>query len=687
MPGIKDIILREKTEGEFFNTYQPAGKIGKKIFDSFIKLFNEEKGFPLSAKDSRCGTISNTMALSTILELEDMDVDVSKFDEGFRFLLKNVFSSIYKSGDFFNPEYDATPYLENMDELNDYVETASKILIIMIDLRNYANKSDIRGDKFGDPLDLAGRRITSYKDLAEVAEKVIVQTTEFLNDSVLEVKASEVKKRDIEGTIIERAHIPAEIAYRGWAFTHPKGDSDSFGTSIYFTYHATNAYVSLYNAYPELFSTIIGYPNVQIDSIQEPENLNDNEKAMFERNKQFVYKNRDIFNEFRIKTASSGRYIEGLLSDKGVDIAFDFVRSDLTGISSSMVIDTQESNAVINTLFILAIYLNAGVDEDYEFVSEQSEFVVKGKDWIYNQLQFALSNIKKIYTVLKVDSRQELVDSFSLSTALLREKYPSRYNSLVQQLRKSCKNVAVYDLIPLLCNTYTIVFEYLIKYPQREMIENLELIMENCSDNVEWLWGDANGFNINNNLYYVLALENFYKYYEEYEEKLSGNNREYNRIVKARKEEYEQKLKVEIDKLNELKLEKENLEVALKQKRSNLDKEVEILAENKIEELFEGKMIESLANMLNDVTKFYFKAFAEKLSPAQAISKFKNDEKLRVALAIFSSIDFSRLARGTGDIVGLPQGSLEFENKMKERLNEAIVDNVEINDKMENNNY
>lgn len=678
MPSIHDIILKQRGENEFFNTYQSPQTIGSKIFKSFIKLFDAEKGFPMSSKDARYGTISNAMALSTLLEIEDMDVDISSFKKGFHMVLKYVFDAIYKNGFNSLPEYDASPYFENSDvEIDSYVETASKILIIMIDLRNYANKKDVSGESFGKPITLAGKSITSFGELAVAAEKAILDATQFLNESVLIVQEDQVKKRMIEGNVIKRAQLPAAISYRGWAFCHPQGESDSYDTSIYYTYHATNAYVSLYNAYPNIFSVMFNQDFDAEEYIFNTQDLDEEAKEIHKRNKKFAIENRDLFNEFRIRTASSGRYIESLLERQGVDISFDFVRSNFTGISSSRVIDTQESNAVINTLFILAIYLNAGVDEDYEFVSENFEFINKNRDWFYNQLQFAVSNIRKIYSILKLERRQELIDSFKLHTALMSEKYPARHNSLVQQLRNGCKNIAVYDLIPLLCNTYSIVFDYLIKYPQLEMVDNLELIMENCSKGEEWLWGDADGFNINNHLYYIVALENFYRYYENYEEKLSGNNKEYNRIVKEREDEFEKKLSEERIKTENLEKQNKQLEFELSEKKSNLDKEVEVLAQNTFENLFEKKMVSCLESMLNDATMFYIDAFSEKYSAAQAIDRFKNNDKLRIALAIYSSMDFSKIANGRSDFVLLQKFSDEFVSRMGKQINEAIADNIE----------
>ncbi len=689
MPDINDIILRKKKANEFFNTYRPVKEVGEKIFKSFIKLYTPEKGFFLSEKEKRFGTLSNVMALSTLLELDDIGVNIAKFQDGFNFLLKTVFDTVYKNGYASAPIFDATPYLdENCEKLDSYVETASKVLIVMIDLRNYALKNDFRKMPFGKTISLAENTVSSFFELSKISEKLLIDAANFLSGSVLTVKEKERKIRQIENKVIDRANIPTEIKYRGWTFCSPKDSNDEYSTSIYYTFHATNAYISLYNSYPDILENIFGSDASLGENDFDLQSLSEEEKILHEKTEDFILRNKEAINELRIKVSSSGRYIENLLSEKGVDIALDFVKSDFTGISFSDVIKTQDKNATINTLFILAIYLNSGIDDDYAFISRYDK-VSKNNDWFYNQLQFAISNVKKIYNVLKVTNKQEIIDSYNLHASLLSEKYPSRQNVLLQQLRKGCRNVSVYDLIPLLCNTYMNVFDYMIKYPQIEMVDNLELIMENCSTTDDWIWGDVDGFNVNNNLYYIFALENFYDYYTNYEEQLTGNKREYNRIVKEKEAEFERKLSEEKKKHELLEEQIKLLESKLAEKRSNLDKEVESLAKNMFDSLFEQKMTNTLDKMLTDATMFYIDSIAENKTAAQTMESFKNDKRLRVALALFSSIDFGKVATGRGaDFAFLTKydgkGELtkEYLSKMNSQLNESIAENVESIDRI-----
>lgn len=636
MPNTKDIILKEKKDDEdFFNTYRPSEEVGKNIFDSFMKLYVKGKGFPMSkGKDSKgkgIGIISNCMALSTLLELEDMGVDIGNAQDEFRFLLTSVFDSVYKNGLAMNPVFGTEPYYFAPNAelmIDDYVETASKIMIIMIDLRNYANKMDITGSPFGQRLTGVSISITSYRELVKYAEKLLIDAMRFLIESALSVKETEVKKRMIDDKeYFVRDGLPVEIKYRGWTYCNPGEDDDAYDTSIYYTYHATNAYVELYNAYPKLIAGM--FSDIKDNDDEKEEQLSDIEKEINFRNEIFLNTNREIINKFRIITASSGRYIEALLGEKGTDLSYDFVRNDFSGISAAAVIDTQDNNAVINTLFILSIYLNSAIDEDYERLNSDK------KNWFYNNLQYAITNIKKIYGILEVDGKQDLIDTYRLDKALFKEKSAADHKEFIKQFRKECENVSVYDLIPLLCNTYTIVFNYLIKYPQLEMTQNLELIMNHC-DSQEWLWGDDNGFNINNHLYYVVALENFYAYNKKYEVPLSGNEEQYRLIVKQNNEENEKALQLEKETNESLRRENEKLSM----KRSALDTEVEKLAEGILTKLFDEKMEQYIDQVIKDAASFYLQSKRDEKTLGQIEDEIRSKPYLRRALALCGSVSF-----------------------------------------------
>lgn len=671
MPNMNDIILKTKSQSDFFNTYYPSEEIGKKIYDSFMKLYVQNEGFPLSSrkdnKKNNIGIISNCMALSTLLELDSMGVDITSAQDAFRFLLNNIFNTMYKYGYGQRPVFGTEPYYFGDSSgtiIEDYVETAAKIMIIMIGLRNYANRMDVCGNTFSPQLETDNFTISSYKELAGHAEKLLIDAMQFLTDSAIRLKDSEIKKRQIDGKeYIVRDGIPVEIKYRGWTYCNPTEDPDAYDTSIYYTYHATNAYVELYNAYPDLIRNMFA-DNKEADT--KTDQLTEIEKELNLRNETFLETNRKLINEFRIITASSGRYIEALLEEKGTDMSYDFVRNDFSGISSSSVIDTQDNNAVINTLFILSIYLNSAIDEDYERIESEK------KNWFYNNLQFAISNIKKIYSVLETEGKQDLIDTYRLDKALFKEKSSSKHKDFIKQFRKGCENVAVYDLIPLLCNTYAIVFDYLIRYPQLEMTQNLELIMNHCGKD-EWLWGDDNGFNINNHLYYVVALENFYTYNSIYEIPLSGNEKQYKRIVEKNRNENKKALQTEKDINEALRMKNEELS----HKRSSLDLEIEKLAEGIFGKLFEEKMDQYIDTSIKEAISYYISIKRRDLSANQIEDELRKNAHYKRILALCGTITFNEQLL-SNNLLDLNTHSEDYEDRLETNVTKSIVDKLDI---------
>jgi hypothetical protein len=244
------------------------------------------------------------------------------------------------------------------------------------------------------------------------------------------------------------------------------GDADSYGVSIYYTYHATNAYVSLYNAYPKILTASF-FTTGRLDE-KEFKNYSESQRKKLDYDLAFLKRAKPDIMEFRGMCSSAGRYFDTIMKEKGIDLSFDYIKNGFGKVSAAQILESQKNNYVMETLFTIAIIMNAGVDEDYEFVGQN--------DYIYNQILYSLTNIKKIYNLLKRSNKEDLIDSYMLSSALFSEKIPSKYNELVRRFRNSCENVSAYNLVPLLCNTYSTVFAFLIKYPNKEMVDNLELL-------------------------------------------------------------------------------------------------------------------------------------------------------------------------------------------------------------------
>lgn len=594
-----------------FDTYEPKVVIGEKIYNSFIEYFVENKGFPLKeSKEEKIGIISNCMALSSFLEFDAMGVDITKTLDQFYFVLKNVFDSIYKHSKVI---FDASPYLNDEGSITTYIETASKVLITMLDLRDYAYKYMHKKKFLYHPIVLIGKKITEFSQLFSLAEKLIIDSMRVIVDACLPVK--EKMFFMVRGKEINRKNLSNEITYRGWAFQLDQEHSDDYDVSLYYSYHATNAFISFYRKMPQLFENeILRQTDCAQADINEQKylaSLNYESKERYQLDKKFFQNNQELIENYRIRVACTGRYIDKAILENKINIAFDFVKSDFTSITTNEILKSQKNNYVIDTLFVLAILVNAGVDEDYILAGLENHF--------YSQLQYSLNNIKKIYFVLKNQKKEDLIDSYRLSNALFNEKYPQTHAILVQKLRDECENIAVYDLVPLLCNTYSIISDFLIKYPQKEMIDNLNLIMENISLDNKWYW-TKKGFDINNNLYYIVALENFYEYHENYELPFLEEHRLYELESKTAEliklENEKQALVVEHNK------EIEKLKNLYEDKQSSLDKEVYIIAEK----LFESKIETAITDYFSSRIKQCYN-YARKLANVYQFSE-ENVERI-----------------------------------------------------------
>lgn len=637
-----------------FDTYEAKVVIGEKIYKSFMDYFVKEKGFPLKAskEDKKVGVISNCMALSSFLEFDAMGVDITKTLDQFYFVLKNVFDSVYQETKII---FDASPYLNDDNSITTYVETASKILITMLDLRDYAYKYMKSKKTLYHPIILRGKKITEFAQLVSLAENLVIDSMKVIVDACLPVK--EKMFFTIREKEIERKNLSNEISYRGWAFQLDQEHSDEYDISLYYSYHATNAFISFYRKMPNLYENeILRQTDNDQANQKEQENLSSMDfesKERYQLDKKFFQDNKDLIEDFRIRVASTGRYIDRIILQNNVNIAFDFVKSDFTSITTNEILKSQKNNHVIDTLFVLAILVNAGVDEDYTLAGLETHF--------YNQLQYSLSNIKKIYYVLKNQKKEDLIDSYRLSNALFNENYPQTQAILVQKLRDECENVAVYDLVPLLCNTYSIISDFLIKYPQKEMIDNLNLIMENMSSDNKWYW-TKKGFDINNNLYYIVALENFYDYHETYElpflkdyrvTELESKTKE---LIKLKNKN--QDLVVAHNK------EITNLTELYNEKQSALDKEVYLIAEKMFESKIESAITNYFSSRINQCYS-YAKKFANvyQFREEDVVNLFKEHPELEILVDI-SNINKILTLYNDENVMVAHSTTAEYEAKM-----------------------
>ena len=660
---INDIRIEQEDKNLKFNAYEDISVVGQKIYKSFTKLWKKDKGVSLTGKeDGKYGTIANIMALSSMLEFDSMGIDITKDVEKFKFLIESVFNSVYHGR---YATFDASPYFINTDthSIDSYVETASKIFIVMIDLRKYAIVHSIAGDVWIGDMTLNRRNINSFDELASAAEDLFIDSMDALMGACLPTRENGRHEYRIGSKKIERDGFSPIMEYRGWSFQKPDGNPDDYGASIYFTYHATNAYVSLYNAFPHILNS-----EFFTDRVKSEDEKTDTDKALEEEVKKFsdsqlkkhnidilfLKRHKSDIKRFRAMCSSDGRYFDTMLKNKDIDLSFDYVKNGFGKVSVSQVLDSQKNNYVMETLFVIAILMNAGVDEDYESIGQD--------DYIYIQISYALTNIKKVYNVLRRNNREDLIGSFVLSSSLFTEKIPSKHDELIRKFRNSCENISTYDLVPLLCNTYSIIFSYLIKYPNKDMVDNLELIMENRALGDNWTW-DKDGFNINNNLYYIVAIENFYDYYNEYELPYTSFGIEYNAVAENALNE----LRAKVDEVEDKKRRLAELQDQLDNKSSELDNQVIALAQKVFDKNFESRLNAYIEKMIDDCITLNIKYAAGDDELKNLLAQYPNAETL---LTIANAENFINMVsyNGASDEEELNMTKDNISKKVQEAL-------------------
>lgn len=575
----EEIVL--ENEG-IFNIYPKKNELSEKILNSFIEKAKALGGFLIDDEpgDSKLksGIISDCMTLSTFLELYSLEANIAPHMKRIFKLVENIVNSIYRNGDNeeAKPYYDATPYVFNAPEkgieIDSYIETMSKVLITFTDFREFIIDNKLNGKKIKYELVVNGLQVTSADKLLEIVEKVIIDSMNTLTDACLD--NDDPFPYTIDGEVIKRNKLSEEVRYRGWTFKNVKTEEEKdYSPSIYYTYHATNAYLAFFQTFEKYFYDEFG------DIEERDFSINEFNKVEVEKNRmntEFFNQNLKTISDFRYCVVSTGRYFEHMISKNNADIAFDFLNKDLTPVSLDIVMNSQDNNYVMNTLLVLSTLINAGTDDDYWFKNK--------KDYFYDQVNYTLNNIKKIYNYFKRMNREEFIDSYSL---VLDEKYPESCNAVVKELRRRCKNIELYSLVPLYCNTYSVISNYLVRFPQKEMNDiYYNMIMANkIAEDEVWLWSNT-CYNVNNNLYYIFALENFYKYHTEYEAPLIEAD-----ITKTKYEKLKANFEREKQKEIALILKEHSKELAQKEREIERVKE---LLENK-----KSKLDEEVLNLLN----------------------------------------------------------------------------------------
>lgn len=605
--------------------------IGEHAFKSFVeKYYDKDKGCYLSESNKTYGVISNCMGLSTMISLSDYKFDISTQFDIVLHLFKLVYEDVYKGSDYC---FNAKPYI-NSNSISTFVETASKVAVTMSDMRNYllgSNEIKITKD-----YKLNNDTISTKDELLQKVEELLIDAIRCLNESCL--KCEEELVYTINGETVPRGDLGNKIDFKGWAYENVNGEDGEYAPSLYTTFHATNVYMNIYLYMGNLLDE--RYDKVSFQTV----GMNPDELKLLNTNREFIEKNSKIFDDFFRRVVSAGRYLDYKIKKNNINLANFYINKNIEPVSFDDICSTQRSNDVINTLLAIHILLNSGVEIGYENLSTEAHDLIKS---YREELQFSLNNVKKIYLLLKKESKEDIIDKFSI---LFDEKCPKEKLVTNKEYRTNCLNISPYDLVPLYCNAYANISKYLVQYPQKEMTENLEMTLGNSIPN-EWIW-PKEGFEINNNAYYLFSIYNFYDYYYEYELPLSEYGEKYNEKAKKAEDDLSAKTKT----FTELQEKYEELKKEYDQKQSDLDKEVIKIVNKTCAEIVNDSIASYFNEMIADCRDLALEVVEGKANLGNSYSLGEDalnnkHSKAAMLLKMSKSNNFDEIIKKLGDSI------------------------------------
>ncbi len=532
--GLKDIIVGK--QGIFYE-YEDKKIIGNKIKAALLKKYNDttkskarKQGFYLSDDVTSVGVLSQCHSLQCLLALIDgcgVEID-EKTNNIILSVLDDIIENVIRPEGFV---FDASPYDAKFDVNMPYMDSLTWVMSTMLSCLRLSIRTDVC-------FDIGEQRYAQ-------AVSIIKECLNIICDSY-----------------ISNSQSTGENALnKGWNFTTKCEEP-----SLYFCFAVSEVYLDFYKTFEAYILTF--------------ENMRRKEKgiAVIEDAKTVADRNAYLNSEEGIKLAKLFQQInngepflagspyckfEGYLRDVAIRVwelvkdkfTESFFNSDLaTTVSEDIINQSSTNDALFNSVYIINILINGAYDEmlndEIMAVSSDGTATVESEqklaqaqatyDNFLETIQLAYQRAYRCYNQLKNDDKEHIVEQYVLG---FNEKFTLRRDS-IKELRK--KRIKVFSLFPLLVKTNSIIGEYLIKYPQYEMIKYLDSVMANryakrvVSGTVleyEWFW-EADGYYSASNYYYATSITSFYDYYETYEKRFFEVEKANVKVVEEVKKEY-----------------------------------------------------------------------------------------------------------------------------------------------------
>lgn len=529
---IDEILKKQGDNTSIFKQYMDKEIIGANILKSLISKCGKN-GFYLSdSSRNMVGVLTRGQGLLSLMTVRDFGTKL--FDNiGLIFKTYNdILDSIHQNGKYV---FDTSPYIENYTREADsdnadtnykcdsYIPTLSILCKAFIKLRSYVivKITENRGEEI--PIDSV--HYSNVQELlARLEEDLEIVISKLVNQCL---KLYVPFDYMIDGNLIYDRNNSAKCIFAGWSFDKVSDDAmRDTDVSLYFTYMATEAYISIFSNLQEQIQThrknrsgIAVDSTVKITVKQNYDNV-------------FFSKIATLFDQFGKCCYDAGHYIDMRVRESKIDLATEFINNEISKVNKVEIEASTTNDALFNTLFAVNIMVNAGVDLDYDSIGQSAIF--------YETIQYCIQNINRCYKQLKKQGKEFIVDDFILS---FNERMSPELHVMAKYLRK--QRIQSLSLLPLLITTHTTASKYLIRYPQKIMQEHLGIIMDNrlvTKRGAQWCWS-SDEYNINVNFLYINALYDFYGYYEEFELPFTNDEARFNLKVDSVKEEYDNIIK------------------------------------------------------------------------------------------------------------------------------------------------
>lgn len=601
-----DILEGKKNESRqtsnIFKRYRKKEEIGKNIFAKLEKYSNKEGLFYLSESNNSVGIITISQAIISLAYLSQYGVHANDITRFKTLLEKNVtalFSELKYSAGCNELEFTVSPYAGLAENgTKNYVDSAAKVLQALMELREMLYLA-IEAKK---PYNINIEGIGGDDEVLAVVTKCVKITLRTLAKLAIPCEPRKITYET------ENETIEIISKYKGWNYTnipYEEGNIARFANvepSLYFTYAVAIAYMSVYENINDVLTYVRQINEIKKDTehqyarIREeygsvgndPEKLEEfaaeskkisinHDEAIksvkmsdnmdkFNRDKKFYDEIINDYANFRSVMKSVGYYLDNKIND--VDLKTNFIGLDYNKIDFNEIKGSTTNNAVFNVLFTIVILISSGVADDYEEYNPSERYF----EW----LQSAIQNVYDSYCDLEKMKKLYIVEQYILN---FNESLPDEMFEEANLLRK--QRIQVLSLVPLMVRTYNLVSQYLIQYPQKQMINYLELIMKYRhispqTKMAEWCW-DRDAYDININTLFICSLFDFYEYYDQFERPytdtdatIESEKKKASQLIEKNRQQMQETLeKVEEDKNNiqaeaeekikQISLEKENL--------------------------------------------------------------------------------------------------------------------------------